>query len=378
MTSVTRAWLAGLFCVACGGGASTAAAPSASEGASTSEGASAQTGETTGAGTSAGEGASAGTAAYELHEWGVVDVAEGGAIEIAAGAGLPQRPMSVRKPVVYVHLLDGTPELTFGLRVTLAAGTFVEHWPATTVTGTTLAWPSVVAHAAHCGDAGAREASRRSPVPAGCVAPDGVCEVAELDRYDAASAACLEVAGTTAGLLFYRGSAPTLALPIRASRGADANVVASADASLEGAPGGLIRLSTALSGPWPPGRVVISRAAFPATGGSVTLPVGTEVVTREQGIAELRASLLALGLDDAEASAFMAGWATELFGPQGGARDAPARYAGSGGPRHQDVLLYFLPAAAVESVSTLTATPPPRTIRRAFLVRIDLGAVATG
>jgi hypothetical protein len=321
------------------------------------------------------------TAPYELHEWGVVDVPERGPVEISAGAGQPQRPISVRKPVVYVHVLDGLAETTFGLRVTLGAGAFVEHFPAATVSGATLEWPHVVAHAAHCGDASARESTRRGPTRMACATPDLICEVEELPRYDSPSSACLDVDGTEAGLLFYRGQAPSLALPIATTRAADLTATATASASLAGAPGGLLRLSTALSGPWPPGRMVIARAPFPSDGESVSIPVGTEVVTRAQGIAELRTSLLALGLDEGEANAFMAGWAEELFGPDvGEARDLPSRGVtmGGSGPRHQDVLLYFLPASAIDAIATLTPTPAPRAIHRAFLVRIDLGAVSTG
>jgi len=145
----------------------------------------------------------------------------------------------------------------------------------------------------------------------------------------------------------------------------------SATSALAGTPGGLIRLSTAMSGPWPQGRIVVSRAAFPASGASVTMPVGTEVITRAAGIAELGHAIQTLGLTDDEASAFMAGWADELFGSEAGARDQ------LGVVRHQDVLLFFLPASAIDPIARLQATPSPRAIHRAIMVRIDLGAVST-
>lgn len=314
------------------------------------------------------------TAPYELHEWGVVDVDATGAVEISAGAGQPQRPMSVRKPVVYAHLLDGATEATFGLRVTLGAGTFVEHAPTTTITGTTLEWPHVIAHAAHCTPAereltdatSARRGARMS-----CGTSDGICEITELPRYDAPSSACLDVDGAQVGLLFYRAQVPTVTLPIAVQRASDLTLTVSATSALAGTPGGLIRLSTALSGPWPQGRVVVSRAGFPASGASVTMPVGTEVITRAAGIAELGHAIQTLGLTEDEASAFMAGWADELFGADAGARDQV------GGVRHQDVLLFFLPASAIDPIARLQATPSPRAIHRAIMVRIDLGAVTT-
>ena len=312
----------------------------------------------------------------------MIDVPESGGVEISAGAGQPQRPMSVRKPVVYAHLLDGVTESTFGLRVTLGAGSFVEHYPPATITGTTLEWPTIVAHAAHC-DPAAAAARRTAPARMACASTDGICEIDELPRYDAPSTACLDV-GTTdsSALLFYRGQAPSAALPITATRAADLTLTVAGREPISGVPGGLIRLSTAMSGPWPIGRVVITRAAFPGVGQSVAMPVGSEVITREQGIAALRTSIVALGLTDDEASAFMAGWADELFGADTAAREAtrdlPARGAVyDAGSRHQDVLLFFLSPSAIDAITTLTPTPAPRAVRRAFLVRIDLGAVTT-
>ncbi len=318
-------------------------------------------------------------AAYELHEWGVVDVPESGPVEISAGAGQPQRPMSVRKPVVYAHLLDGAAEQTFGLRVTLGAGSFVEHDPAGTLAGTTLEWPHVVARAAHCAPAAPGSARRAAP---GCGTTDGVCEVTELPRYDAPSAACLDVDGTQTALLFYRAQVPSVTLPVDVTRAADLTVSVTGTAAVEHVPGGMMRLSTALSGPWPQGRVVVARAGLPSTGQTVMLPVGTEAITRAQGMDELRRILVALGLTDDEASAFLNGWADELFGadtgPQRDATREATRWAASPGPRRQDVLLFFLPASSIDGIATLAATPAPRAVHRAMLVRIDLGAVPTG
>ncbi len=313
------------------------------------------------------------TSSYELHEWGVVDVGEGGSpTELSAGAGQPERPMSVRKPVVYVHLLDGATEATFGLRVALSGWSIVEHFPAATFFGGGLEWPTIVARAGHDPSRWSYPSrGRRMP----CASADGICEVMELDRYDAASAAALDVFGVATGLLFYRASLPSVSLPLTATRSPDLTAHVTATASMAGAPGTILRLSTAMSGPWPIGRVVVSRAPFPAPGQSVDLPVGTTVITRAEGVAELGTSLAALGLTPDETAAFMVGWADELFGPDGAQREA--RDATVTGPRQQDVLLFFLPELAVDSIATLTATPPARAIRRAFLVRIDLGAVDT-
>ncbi len=281
--------------------------------------------------------------------------------------------MSVRKPVVYVRLLDGAAEVTFGLRVALSGGTIVEHYPDATFTGGGLEWPSIIARQAHeSARYGTERSARRQPR---CGTADGICEVRELDRYDAPSAAGLDVGGVASGLLFYRASVPSVALPISATRSADLTVHVTATASMAGAPGSIWRLSTALSGPWPAGRMVVSRAAFPAAGASVDLAVGTAVLTRAEGAAELGQALTALGLTEDERAAFMAGWGDDLFGPDDSSREA--RDQTMPAPRLQDVLLFFLPEPAVDGIATLTATPAPRAIRRAFLVRIDLGAVST-
>ncbi len=309
------------------------------------------------------------SAPYALHEWGVVDVMANGATEIAAGAGLPQRPMSVRKPVVYVHLLDGSAEQTFGLDVTLVSGSFSEHAPDGSIAGATLSWPSVLARAAHCTTPAGGGASARRSLRAVCASTDGICEVDELPRYDASTAACLEVSGTRTGMLFYRGSAPSVALPLSVRRDASGSVTVTTSRGAQ-THGELLRISVTAAG------VVVVRAPAASAGASVTLPVGTEALSRAQGIAALRAPLGELGLDAAETDAFLAGWADELFGADTtAARELPGRgYAGDpGGPRLTDVVLYFLAPSAVDAIATLHPMPAPREVRRAFLVRVDLG-----
>ena len=260
--------------------------------------------------------------------------------------------MSVRKPVIYVRLLDGATEATFGLRVALRSGDIVEHFPPATFFGGGLEWPSITARAAHETARYASEPTRRGRMSCGTI--DGICEVAELARYDAPSAAGLDVGGVASGLLFYRASLPSVTLPISAVRRADLTVRVSATASMAGAAGSIWRVSTAMSGPWPVGRVVVSRSAFPVAGATVDLAVGTTVITRAEGTAELGQALAELGLTADETAAFMAGWGDELFGADGTSREA--RDLATAGPRLQDVLLFFLPEAAVDAISTLTAT----------------------
>jgi hypothetical protein len=75
-----------------------------------------------------------------------------------------------------------------------------------------------------------------------------------------------------------------------------------------------------------------------------------------------------LGMTPPEAAAFLNAWAEELFA--GGAPEARRRPRPATGT---DVLLFWLPSAAVDDITTLAIDPPPAAVRRAFLVRVDLG-----
>jgi hypothetical protein len=320
--------------------------------------------------------ASATAAPYSVHEWGLIDVLEDGTTELAAGPGAPPRSMSVRKPVLYFHLAPGTSPLTIDVRARIVGGSILEAFPADLRPSPDVAAWSATLEAGHCAtvpvvvDPAARESRRWARrVERPCYAPDGICEVWELPRYDAASADCVTVSGTRAGMLFYRGSARP-SLPIRAERLADGTLRVTATGSLVGAPGDVMRISTAMTGPWPMGHVVVSHAALPAEGASVSLPLGTSAVDRGSERLALQSGLSLLGLDEGESRAFLDAWMDGLFGPEPGvASTAP--------PIPQDAIVFFLPEAAVSGIAELTLTPPPTELRRAFIVRIMLPAVDT-
>lgn len=312
------------------------------------------------------------TGGFEVHEWALLDVLDGGTTELAGGPGHPPPMTSVRKPVLYVHLPDGTDELAFALDARMTSGSILEHWPASTVTGGSVHWDAV-ARRAHC-DTVVPSTRGRWATPA-----DGVTELPDLPIYDATDAACLTVGTETAGLLFYRGTLGTPTLPLSVTRGADMNVTVTATSDTTGAPGEVLRLSTALSGPWPIGHVVISRAPMPTNGTSVTLPVGTVAVDPAGEGAQLAAAMLTLGMTQPEADAFVRAWQEALFGAGDPASRREAR--DDRGPTvpelPQDAVIYWLPTAAVDSIATLTITPAPSAVRRAFLVRVTLPGVAT-
>lgn len=321
--------------------------------------------------------AAAADVAYELHEWGVIDVA-GGIAHVTAGPERRIRPspsgmMRPRKPVIYVHLLEGATEGRFTVRVGMPGGTYAEHFPPGRVTPAgLLEWP-LVAHAAACRTsadpsqptiAPGTEPALPTTMPDWCHPPDGVCELAELPRYDAESAACVTVDGQSSGLLFYRGSRPDVPLPLAITRAPDGAVMVHVTEALDGAPGEILRLTSN------DGVVRVSRLGMPAPGSTIPMPLPTETLVRADAIAALTQQLRLLGMDEHEAHSFVEAWACELFG-----QDPEAPQAGE--PLHPlgDALVYFLPRSMTTRVSEISGTPPPRAIRRALLVRVDLSAL---
>ena len=326
-----------------------------------------------------------GPAAYDLHEWGVVAISPG-RFEIAAGPGrravrarLPRlniQEVTVDKPVLYVHpTTDGAFDL--GLEVTLGAGLSVsEHFPPTTIAP--LAWQARVEGTCR-GDYGGVDDSR---------CPDGYCEVAELGLYEA-DGACLAVNGVRAPLLFYRlgarGAGPAMPLSIR-RRGDSVTV---RNDGLAGQVGDLWRIR------WNGQRTVVRRVTAPPVGATVAIAApGDDVVTARRA---LRRDLGAHGLTAAETAAFLRGWEASLFGAAAAAEEIdddlpdPADHTAADptaldtlsndesddqpippvppGPRMRDVLIYWLPASAIDAIAHIEASPAPRHLRRAFLVR---------
>jgi hypothetical protein len=94
----------------------------------------------------------------------------------------------------------------------------------------------------------------------------------------------------------------------------------------------------------------------------------------------LSSMLVAAGLTQPEADAFLRAWSSPLFSvswPANAAaatRDAPARR----GPARSltalpaPYVLYILPEASVPALAELTITPTPRVVRRVMVVRVEL------
>lgn len=313
--------------------------------------------------------------AYELHEWGLLDVAPDGHFELAAGPGDPQpatptptppatptptptpsiptpppvvqqpvRPPTGgrRKPVVYVHA-DAPVEFQLEVRT---SGPVAEHWPPTTVEDQMIRW-QVAAQPGACTSGSYPSAD--SPQCAN--APDGYCELADLPGYETADGACLTVDGQTWDHLFYRsgGTAPTLPLRVSSSDGE----VSIENVAIASPQGGVYRFTRTGS------ETLVQRVDMPAVGETATMAQGTT----SPGVREELSRLLRSGgLTDDEARAFEQAWFDELFdnGSTGGA------------PVVGDAIIYILPMAHLDPVSQLVAEPAPTQIKRMFWVRVSV------
>ena len=299
-------------------------------------------------------------APYEVHEWGLVDVSAQG-IEVAAGPGRPTEPdvpMPVRKPVLYFHR-DGTAPLDVTVTVRLPHGRLLEHWPVAEAAASELRWQRVRVGAEGCGavsrEAGAdrdRSPARAAPRRIACRSEDGICELPELPRYVSEDANCLDVGGVPARLLFYRGSATGLALPLGLRRGTGLDVVLEGSGPSSGAVGTVMRIRRSS-----PSAIELARVEAPAVGATLVLPKPTARVDVARERRLLAEALESRGLSPGEARAFVGAWSASLFEGEGPSTDA---------------IVYFLPEADIASIAELGLTPAPRALRRVMMVRVDV------
>lgn len=306
---------------------------------------------------------------YDLHEWGLVTSSPRG-FEVGTGPGqrvTPDEMLVVDKPVLYVHA-----NAEFDLRVAVSPRSglqFAERWPVM---------------ADNRWDVRVTPDTCRGTYPESCSAPDGYCEVAELSLYETSDAACLRSQDQELPLLFYRlrqdGAGPELPLRVDSS---NPELVTVRNESWRSGVGALWRVT------WTPGSGThATRVAVPATGEGVSLSRPTSGGVNAARTA-LRADLSSHGLSTEETEAFMRAWDQALFGAAAVSdrrstddevADEPVAVdeltdgipAIAGGPRIADVLLYWLPMRDINALAGIDATPAPRNLRRALLVRIDL------
>jgi hypothetical protein len=299
--------------------------------------------------------------AYEIHEWGLIDVDLGTQrAELATGPGHappapPPRPRpdpgygigAPRKPVLYFHLRDASPSFRFDLTVHLGSVRLMEHWPDGETTQNTVRWQDVGLRREHCAG---------GPYPTASDArcqnlSDGYCEVAELASYVTNDSGCLTVGGTEQSLLFYRGEGAIPPLPATIERGPDGTVQVTNGSLAAGAP--VLRLLRTRAG----GPIHVAMAQLPAVAASVSIPRPSELAADAHRTA-IREQLRALGMTQSESEAFERAWFGELFD---GAAPTPHGFA--------DAVLFFLPDGAANDYARIEATPPPAAVRRAMAVR---------
>lgn len=312
---------------------------------------------------------------YAIHEWGFIAHhyadAEGAlltsgsvpAADQTRRVGLPVRHtsgLSGGKPVIYVHL-QGEGDVARFTASLSTAGRFLEEWPHSEgSTSTRLTW-DVEAKRGSCS---ARYRYPRAGDRHCTGIADGYCEAAELAHYETQDSACLTVDDAQWNHLFYRAQIAG-DVPMRVTKSGENFAVASSGAL----PGRLMRIQRADEAS--DTRVALFDA--PSPGESLSLPREPDQPAAI-GIAALESELGALGMSPSEIDAFMIAWQAELFGDTAERAQVPL----VGLPPYDlrpkaDALIYFLPTATLDAMVPLAFTPPPADVRRAVLVRVDLG-----
>ncbi len=311
-------------------------------------------------------GPTASNGRYEVHEWGLVDVARDGTIELATGPGrqpaaqpgtqVVRPPAATRKPVLYFHLLEGEVQLRTIAR--MQYGAMLERYPTTTMSGREVTWENVRIVARQC-----QRTSYPMPGSPPCDnIPDGYCEASELQAYEASDASCLVVDGHDYNHLFYRGGGTGLTLPLEPRPVRDGLSVR--NHSTHAVPfvihisGGTTPSARRDQPAREPRRVempAVSVHRFEAVAAGSD-SIGPSPIPPHEAVAALRRELARVGLTPPEIQAFMNAWETPVFRS----------------PNLREALLYVLPAELVNSVSTVEFDPAPTEFKRAMVVRVEL------
>lgn len=336
---------------------------------------------------------------YDLHEWGLVSavvgagdvwvhtqggaertrrVLHGGGGGASPGLGDPLFHTGIGKPVLYVHLPEGRSAASFRLAVRLRGGRMLEHWPPGELTDDAqqLTWQVEATRGPCRGEYPARDSEA-------CHTADGYCELAEVGAYETAEAACVRVGEQRAGVLFYRGEGPAV-LPVRVDAD-DAGALSVRLRDEAAPPGVLLRVERSAHDRR---ATRVARFAPPASGSALAVPAWDSAaplpLDAAAGEAVLAEQLSALGMTGAERDAFLNAWRDDLFGPApvnadiaDGGHGVLGDLGLAGAPPGTlapvaHALLYFLPAEAAQEQLPLQYEPPPRQLRRALLVRVNL------
>ncbi|MFO0615083.1 MAG: hypothetical protein U0414_21005 [Polyangiaceae bacterium] len=318
------------------------------------------------------------TAAYEVHEWGLLRAEAGDVLNAGVVAPPNYHLMDVGKPVLYFHAAAAM-RLT-SVRVRTPLGSIVESWPSTGIgNGAEVTWTGVAL--GPNSDCAVSKLPTTAEPPCSLLAPGTQCETAGLAAVRTEDASCVTSGATTERFLFYRAQAK-FTPPLRFTRETGDVVEVENDGDLP-IPGILIRVSgdgqrtrsTVAIPPAPHAKVRVGRA--PSTDADVDAPsdrrgraLGPAV---GPGLEALRMTLGDLGMTSDETDAFMGAWTETLFSGTGAADDeADARLSQS------DSFIYFLPVQAIDAIATLELDPPPRVVKRAFAIWSSVRASGSG
>ena len=300
-------------------------------------------------------------AEYEVHEWGLVHGAAGDTVESSA---IPTTPVYVEsiadKPVLYFHA--DAPIALRRVAVIPRDGVVREHWPlASTVPNPSVVrWTGVRIDADACTPRPLPRANERpcsdSPIGADC-------EASSLAIVRTASARCVRTSAGDESFLFYRSTSRSFVPPL----------------AVGSEPSGAIRIERRRAEEIPGEVLVLFRDADGVHVARTTMRPDVRTVGPAEAIggaiegrASIVATMRAIGLDDAEADAFLRAWSDSLFGPTADVEDERAadRISADGTPasaRGRSVL-YFLPAESADALATLEFDPRPRRVARAIAV----------
>lgn len=296
----------------------------------------------------------AGPPKFEVHEWGLVDIVGHEARLLAGPHGTtpraPARPL--RKPVLYFHLLDGTPSVDAVVKVSVPSPGVAEYFPPSgllTNGRKELTWAGLHVRKGACHYHLARQTT--------CSTADG-CETAELPNYETDDSACIEAGNEGFNLLFYRGSiGAEVALPFEILDGGKSLKISRRGAADVVGPIIYARETG--------GETLLGVHEPPEVGQSIEVAPPTERDTVVAARA-LDQAMREVGLSSGEAAAFNRAWSAELFGLAQGQKVVRRDL------QDRDVLLFVLPASMLDAVATLTIEPPPAAVKRFILVRYTL------
>lgn len=314
------------------------------------------------------------SAPYEVHEWGLVrgDVGDTQRFD-AIGPPVDFSMLSVDKPVLYFHAPAAITIRSVGVEAR-SGGTLTETWPLTPL-GTNATWANVTIDPS--GACSPSPLATATEAPCTSLPATERCETPLLETVRTTDAACVHVGTSTERFLFYRGRAATFTPPLRLQRTGAYEVVRVTNEGDAVIPGMLVRLSsdgyavrTLVVAPPPPHQSIDVHADYDHADAPAAPTTDQDEATDRRGVDDMTTAaatgpgrqslvdtMLALGLTQSEADAFLRAWDPALFGP---GRPAIDVLSADGDPAPRESFLYFLPAASLENLAHLEFDPPPR------------------